>query len=242
MRVRMGSFFDTASVKVTRFVTAALIALMFLSCGGPLPSADRVSFRTRDGFLLEGRLFGSGTIGVVMAHAFPADQSSWYEFAHELSREGYLVLTFNFRGYGESEGTREISVLDRDVVAATQYLTDQGAEKVVLIGASMGGTASLVAASKIEVSGVATVSAPTGFMGLDAIQALIDVFEPRMYVAATDDPSNAEQAAEALLRADPTARLKLVGGSAHGTDMLKGRRGEEVRKSIEDFIAEVTSR
>ena len=35
---------------------------------------------------------------------------------------GFPALTLNFRGYGESEGSRDIELIDRDVEAAIDYL------------------------------------------------------------------------------------------------------------------------
>ena len=51
---------------------------------------------------LDGRVFGHGETGVILAHMRPADQTSWYPFAQVLADTGdYTVMTFNFRGYGD---------------------------------------------------------------------------------------------------------------------------------------------
>ena len=141
----------------------------------------QVIFKTEDGMVLSGHLFGSGTSGVVLSHMYPADQKSWYATAKKLAAMGYLVLTYDFRGYGLSGGNKQIEYIDRDVYAAVKKITAAGASRVVLIGASMGGTASLKAAERlfkeqlqssssgrITVAGVATLSAPVVFQGLSA--------------------------------------------------------------------------
>ncbi len=69
-------------------------------------TAHKVSFATDDGVTLGGHLFGKGTSGVILAHMYPADQTSWYPTAERLAQEGFLVLTFDFRGYSDSEGSR----------------------------------------------------------------------------------------------------------------------------------------
>src|SRR5712664_280032 len=38
---------------------------------------EHVSFSTSDGVLLRGHLYGHGSVGVILAHMFPADQSDW---------------------------------------------------------------------------------------------------------------------------------------------------------------------
>ncbi len=55
-----------------------------------------VTFTSADGVELSGRLFGTptpGGAGMVLAHMYPADQSSWYAYAQELAAKGYQALT-----------------------------------------------------------------------------------------------------------------------------------------------------
>ena len=111
---------------------------------------------------------------MVLAHMRPADQRSWFDFADRLADQGYQVLTFDFRGTcpggdgGCSEGEADISSMWQDVVGAVTYLRSRGADRVGLVGASMGGTASLVAAAQpgVDPRMVVTLSAPTEIEGL----------------------------------------------------------------------------
>jgi pimeloyl-ACP methyl ester carboxylesterase len=130
-----------------------------VGCSGEGPAADLtgsrpVSFAAADGVGLEGRLFGDGTSAVVLSHMRPADQTSWYRFANRLADAGFLVLTYDFRGYcpggdgGCSEGDRDIDSMWQDVVGAVAFVRERGAADVSLVGASMGGTASLGAAAR----------------------------------------------------------------------------------------------
>lgn len=223
---------------VRRILGLALAALVLgASCS---QGADGESFRTQDGFLLEGRAFGEGEVGVVLSHMFPADQGSWRGFAQELADQGYLALTYNFRGYGDSEGEKRISMIARDVAAAVKHIRELGADQVVLIGASMGGSASLIAAGELEVDGVATLSAPAEFRGLDAMGAVRSVAEPMLFIAALSD-EEAARSARGFLKAAPASDLELLGGDAHGTDLLEGSRGEKVRDMLKSFVRDVTS-
>lgn len=60
--------------------------------------SEPLHIRGDGGVRLEGRLFGSGAVGVVLAHMGGGDQSQWLEMAGLLATNGYLVLTFNRRG------------------------------------------------------------------------------------------------------------------------------------------------
>lgn len=55
---------------------------------------------TDDGVRIEGRLFGKGDVGVVLAHGnVEGGQASWFSFPRILSDDGYRVLTVNLRGF-----------------------------------------------------------------------------------------------------------------------------------------------
>jgi pimeloyl-ACP methyl ester carboxylesterase len=224
-------------------VAAAMLAgvLLTVACR-PGGDSSEVTFRTADGFLLEGRVFGDGEVAVVLAHMFPSDMRSWFAFAGDLASDGYASLTFNFRGYGSSEGSKDIDRIHRDVAAAIDFVRRElGVSTIVLVGASMGGTASLVAAAEEDVAGVATLSAPMSVMGLDASEAITRVEEPMMFIAATGD-SPAAESAEAFTRATlGVGDLELVAGEDHGTDLLDGSSSGRVEGLLTDFISQVTS-
>jgi len=198
-----------------------------------------VSFRTADGFVLEGRTFGSGSRGVVLSHMFGSDQSAWFEFAQQLATDGYLVLTFNFRGYGGSQGTKDVHLMSRDSEAAIAFLRDEGsASTVAVVGASMGGTASVIASSESDVAAVATLSAPVEFRGLDSSEAVGRVGGRKLFLASVEDDDAARDAKRLLqLSRDPGAEIQLFPGEAHGTDMLRERRADEVAEALLSFLS-----
>ena len=231
----------------TALLAALLAALAALACGGedearaecPAVGASTytpVAFNTRDGVTLCGRLYGAGQPSVVLSHMQPADQESWASFAETAAREGYTALTFNFRGYAPSGGEREIAKLDTDVEAAVDFLLSRGAKGIFLIGASMGGTASVKYASREGVLGVAALSAPTEFQGLEALDGASGVVGGKLFIAAEGDRS-AQQAAAAFYEATPEPRiLEIYTGSDHGTSLLEGAHGAQVTGRLLEFM------
>jgi pimeloyl-ACP methyl ester carboxylesterase len=191
-----------------------------------------VSFKTSDGVRLTGRLFGSSRVGVTLAHMYPADAQSWYPVARKLAAAGYMALAFNFRGFADSEGPKVIPKAGIDVLAAKAYLRHAGAHDVAFIGASMGGTASIVAAAKEDAVAVVTVSAPLRFMGLDAVPATTSVQRPVLLMAAHDDQNGAFDALEQFARDLPDPTTKVYAGDAHGTNLLSARPG-----AVDEIIA-----
>ena len=93
---------NTRSVALSSFIASALL---LPACGGasedssPL-QGEPVAFAASDGIGLTGRVFGEGSIGVVLAHmGRPGDmQADFYPLARALAERGYLALTYNRRG------------------------------------------------------------------------------------------------------------------------------------------------
>lgn len=226
-------------------------AIALVACGEPPPpdlSGSRaVTFESSDGVTLEGRLFGDGSTGVVLSHMQPADQRSWFAFANRLADEGYLVLTYDFRGYcpggegGCSQGELQIPAIWQDVLGAMDFIRSQGATTVALVGASMGGTASLVAAGQegTDVAVVITLSAPASIEGLNADAALLQrVDANKLFIAGVGDTSAAASAEQLYEIAPPPKRPEIVPADDHGTDLLTGSRGEAVQRIIETYLAQ----
>ncbi|MGQ0670811.1 MAG: alpha/beta hydrolase family protein [Actinomycetota bacterium] len=230
----------------------AALAMLAAACsrgseGGSAAPADSrvVRFRSADGVLLEGRLFGSGGVGVVLSHMLPADQSSWYEFAERLAAEGYLALTYDFRGYcpgedaGCSQGEKDIAAIWQDVVGAAEFLRSRGATRIMLVGASMGGTASLVAAARGGplAAAIVTLSAPTSIEGLVADpSALQQIQAAKLFLAGALDATAAAAAQELYDQSPPPKRVEILPSSDHGTDLLTGNQAEAVRTLILNYL------
>ncbi len=230
-------------IKASLAMLSVVASLVLGACGDDKETVtpqsagfQPVTFDSTDGLQLSGRLFGQGGQGVILAHMFPADQESWREFAVELAQHSYLVLTFDFRGYGDSEGAKEIDRIDRDVEGALNFLEHRGVDDVFLIGASMGGTASLKVASRRSVSGVVSLSSPVSFQGLDAAPDVPNIEEPVLFIASEQDgPAHGSMLILADLAQASTQTLALP-GTAHGTDILNGAFGQSARDAIMDFL------
>ncbi|MFQ5933222.1 MAG: alpha/beta hydrolase [Dehalococcoidia bacterium] len=196
-----------------------------------------VPFTTEDGVKLRGRRFGTGEVFVILAHMFPSEQTSWYPFARVLEENGYSAFTLDFRGYGVSEGKREISEIDKDLLAAIELARSEGARQVFLVGASMGGTAALKVAAHRSVAGVVAISAPVEFLGLDVTEDVALVEEPKLFVATEDDRSAAINASTLFESAQGSKELEVFAGSAHGTNIFSSEIGAELEALILEFLA-----
>ena len=101
-----------------------------------------VTFNAADGATITGELYGSGETAVifsVMGECTPG----WREFAQLTAAQGYMALTYQWRGCkANSVDQVLIRKFVEDARAAIAFVRDQGAETIILAGASLGGCAS----------------------------------------------------------------------------------------------------
>ncbi|MCL5985392.1 MAG: alpha/beta hydrolase [Actinobacteria bacterium] len=194
-----------------------------------------VSFITEDDIKIAGRIFGKSETGIILSHMYPADQTSWDSFANMLMQNGYEAMTFDFRGYGKSEGKKEIDKIYKDLTAALNFIKEDGAKSVVLIGASMGGTASLFVASQNRVDGVITISAPVEFKGLKTGD-LKKISCPKLFIAGEKDSSAAQSAKYLYENSTDPREMAIYPTDEHGTYIFDGPYGEDLSNQIFDFL------
>ena len=195
-----------------------------------------IRFRAADRIRLAGHRFGRGTTAVIFAHERRGGACDWISSARRLARLGYLTIAFDFRGYGASQQSTK-SRFPADVIAAAKLSRSLGAKKVVLVGASMGGTAALVAAANARpaVDGVVAVSAPSFYGDMNGVTAVRKLGMPVLYLAGDKDDGFAEESRTLYAATGSnTKTLEILNSSSHGV-----RLASEVgpRSLIERFIA-----
>ncbi len=202
--------------------------------------------------LLDGRLFGSGRLAVVLAHMGRAgdSQADWEGLARKLARRGYLVLTYNRRGVcprggaGCSTGVDEYAESWRDIVGAVAFVRSRHARRIVVAGASIGAMAALYAAAhaQVEPDGLIEFAGINHASGYDFTQREIRRIRGRkLFLSARADIyGGADSAREWYGWAAGPKRLLLVPGSDHGTDLLQSRNPQRrrIESAITAFVAQ----
>jgi pimeloyl-ACP methyl ester carboxylesterase len=130
-------------------------------------------------------------------------------------------LLVNPCGYGESECTREEDADPLHEVAAALEVArgDLGAERVVLLGTSMGGALTVIAvAAGADVDAWADVSGPSAWDGVELAELGPRLRRDGVVVMAPSDGREAFTSAKALAEA---AGVPFVPGrSGHGWELL----------------------
>lgn len=152
---------------VTVFVLAALLYLLvlvgavwaslypirihqFMSPG--MMGFDQTSFevKTQDDVAIRGWVTkGTGDLVVVCAHGYLVNRCQWVPVAQQLVPQGATMVFFDHRGHGQSGKAKVTLGRDErmDVLAVLEYVSAEFQDKkIMLLGSSMGGVASVLAA------------------------------------------------------------------------------------------------
>lgn len=126
----------------------------------PVHRSDRV-VAVGDGVRLDTSYFTAGSGGrrpaVLLAHGFGGSKADVRGQAEDLARDGYAVLTWSARGFGESTGKIGLNAPDGEVADVSRLidwlagrpevrLDEKGDPRVGVAGGSYGGAVSLLAA------------------------------------------------------------------------------------------------
>src|SRR5581483_3831737 len=176
---------------------------------------------------------------VICSHMLHTTRAIWSEsgIPQRLALQRYAVLTYDFRGNGDSEGPPDIWSLDVDLRAAVAFAKQQGATKIVLMGASMGGTASLKVASEEQVSAVISLSGPQSFSVSVSDQEVQAMHIPRLFMASETDTPFVTDARHMYAIATQPKEISIYPGNNHGTDIFGGENGDAPAQRIFHFLA-----
>jgi fermentation-respiration switch protein FrsA (DUF1100 family) len=131
----------------------------------PPPSLDlpfeRVEFTAEDGVRLIGWIMpaSTGDLWLLICHGNAGNLSQFDRPRHYagLRALGLNLFAFDYRGYGESQGSPSEPGLYRDAGAAYRYLREQRnvpADRIVLFGHSLGSAVAIDLASRVPAAGL----------------------------------------------------------------------------------------
>ena len=202
-------------------------------------ASHTVTFDTEDGATINGELYGTGRTAVifsVMGNCKPG----WREFAQLAAAQGYMALTYQWRGC-KANSVDDVLIqkfLD-DTRAAITFVREQGAEKIILVGASLGGCASAKLAVESQASGLVVLASPPSIpqWGFEIEAADLNTDIPKLFITAENDNTVPADSTRALydLAAEPK-EWQTYTGSAHGTDLFEGQSAAELQQRILGFI------
>ena len=211
-----------------------------------------VSFTTEEGVKIAGDLYmpeKSPAPAILALHEWQADRSTYRDFARAMRDAGFVVLTVDGPGFGESTESVDGKVspnwtLTSTIDAAMDYLEAQPAAdslRIGLVGASYGASNALIYAADhpANVRSVALLSVGLNYNDTLPTEPAIKKYgnRPLLMVAARDDARSAADT-EKLAAIVKTARhrTKIYDAGGHGTGLLKPSVGGT--ELLESFFVE----
>ncbi len=160
-----------------------------------------IAFDGCAGLTLRGDVVGDPrATPVLLLHGGGQTRHSWSDTAHTLADDGWQVVSVDQRGHGESDWSPDRNYHFRDYADDVLQIVSQLARPPVLVGASLGGLAALLAegltpdafsiglvlvdvAPRMEPDGVARILAfmqahPDGFASLDECAEAVAAYNP----------------------------------------------------------------
>ncbi len=201
------------------------------------PGAEVITVRAADDRPLDARLWVRDPAWLVIyLHEYQRTQRDWWEEAsHGLPGEP-SAMTFDLRGHGDSGGDhQDFDRMEGDVRAVVAYARSRGYQRIVLVGAGLGGTVGLLVARDEPAVTVVGLSAASDFAGLDALEAS-KAAGPRLAIVAAREDLSARESLEQIARAaglDGTRAL-LLPGRAHGRALLNTDSEGATRRLMRD--------
>jgi len=205
-----------------------------------------VTFSTPDGATLNGELYGSGDTAVIFSVMGNCDPG-WREFAQLTGAQGLMTLTYLWRGCRESGGVdeEEIQKFVDDLRGAIAFMREQGATKIILVGASLGGCASAKLTVESQVDGLVVVASPSEISqwGFSIETSDLDSDIPKLFITAEEDDTVPLEATQELfnLAAEPR-EWQTYPGTAHGTELFDEENGKEIQDRILQFILKIQTK
>ena len=150
-------------------------------------SIKLVTFRAADGYVLSGTLFPvpNSKVTVIVHGATAVPQGFYRRFAEYLQKQGWSVLTYDFRGVGASRPDSLVGFKTQasdwglyDIPAALEFVsTTLQPEKIYFVGHSSGGQQAGLLSQPDRVDAMVTLSAQSGYWryqgGAEKIKVLL---------------------------------------------------------------------
>lgn len=183
---------------------------------------------------------GTGMRAVLLSHQYQSKHCEWMPFARQLAAQGVAVYALDLRdGLGSTDAKdADPTAVVNDVLAVAELARERGATEIVAAGASMGASATLIAAQKGRFARAAALSAGLDLYGTDVRTAVRALDVPVLIAAGTGDGSFGDNA-QALAKAGSGGQVDLltVDSSAHGTSLFDDPTvGTQVSERLSTFL------
>ena len=227
---------------IKRIAAIYWAAILVAATAAADTSVTPVTLKAPDGTTLKGTYYSPGKPGpgLVLLHMCNSDRSAWAPMAKNAAARGYHVMTFDYRGFGESEGPRNLPPQEAGPIVAQKWpgdvdtafdwlLKQPGVDKdrIGAAGGSCGVNQALLLASRHPE--VKTVVLLSGGVTPPAREYLRKADWMPVLAAGSDDDGGVVDTMRWILgwSKNPNNKFLHYKNAGHGTDMFAVEKGLE---------------
>jgi len=184
-----------------------------------------------------GRLYGASHMAIVFSNMDTNNQNEWEPAVNALLSDRYMLLIYDY--------PEKIEDQSRILEDAISFMSEAGAKKIILVGASRGGVASIKAAARNSnndsIVGVVALSAPIEYEGTIFYDndELSRIRIPKLLINSENDDGANDTRKMFDLFEDPK-ELLIFPGNSHGTELFLDER-ESILRKLQGFAKSVFS-
>lgn len=168
---------------------------------------------------------GSGRTVVVLLHQTDGNGlCGWLGFAPPLAAEPrFSVLAVDLCGYGEARCVEDPDQVGPVELAIDYARTAMKARKVLVVGASMGGSVALVAATRLPgIAAAVDLSGPVEWEGMETVRQGRALSVPVLVAMADDEGEDEVTGARRIVDNAPRGSEFVPAEAGHGYELLMG--------------------
>ena len=162
------------------------------------------------------------TVAVLLHQTDGNGLCGWLEHVPALVGDGVAVLAIDLCQYGGARCRDGVPATDAVALAVAHARRAMGADRVVLVGASMGGSVALMAASTTGgIDAAVDLSGPVDWPGMEQVRGGRALQVPVLVAMAADEGTDQVGGARRIVAHAPDGSRFLPARTGHGYDLLE---------------------
>ena len=191
----------------------------------PLPAGQEIIFDGSDNRNLTGTLYGEGETAILLANMSIGGQKQWNPLVAAVNPQKFTTVTFDYR---------TINDVSPDMQHILGWLRQEGFERIICIGASLGTQACSSIALEPEMAGIVLIAGSVHF------GSVAEAVYPKLFIAGELDPGAFNIQTGYERAAEPKELVIFEDNRAHGTDLFSSTDSGKFLTLLLDFVDGLT--
>jgi pimeloyl-ACP methyl ester carboxylesterase len=161
------------------------------------------------------------TVAVLLHQTDGNGLCGWLEHVPALAGSGVAVLAVDLCQYGGARCARGVPATDAVALAVAHARRAMHADRVVLVGASMGGSVALMSAATLDgIDAAVDLSGPVDWPGMEEVRGGAALRVPVLVAMADDEGTEQVRGARRIVAHAPAGSTFLPADAGHGYDLI----------------------